>query len=227
MLAIRLQRLGKKKQPTYRVIVSEKHKDTQAGSLEILGHYNPQREPAEIVLDQERIKHWLSVGAQPSNTVHNLLVNAGILKGDKKKSVVITNKRQGKLDTANAEKAQKEVEAKEAEKATKAEAIPEETPEEKTEEVITEEIVGEPVGEEVKEDVLEEVSAEDTTVEEKKEAEENAESTEEEITTETMTEGMDAIEAVEDEKAEEKVEPVVEDVQTLDIEPKESTEESK
>ncbi|MCF6276273.1 MAG: 30S ribosomal protein S16 [Candidatus Magasanikbacteria bacterium] len=157
MLAIRLQRRGKKKQPVYRVIVSEKHKDTQAGSLEILGHYNPLVKPSKIVLKVDRIKYWISVGAQPSNTVFNLLVKEGVIKGDKKKSVTITNKRQGKIDASNTEKIKKEADAKakaleekeakkiaaetekaEAKKVEAEKAKTEETP--KEEEIKTEEI---------------------------------------------------------------------------------------
>ena len=93
MLRIRLQRIGKKKQPTYRLIVSEKTKDTQAGSLEILGEYNPVRTEKVINLKEDRIKHWISVGAQPSNTVNNLLIKAGVIEGKAQKSVTITNKR--------------------------------------------------------------------------------------------------------------------------------------
>lgn len=98
MLTIRLQRLGKKKQPTYRVIVSEKHKDTQAGSLEILGHYNPTVNPKVKEFKADRINYWIQKGAQMSDTVHNLLLEAGIVEGKKKKSVAISKKRQGKID---------------------------------------------------------------------------------------------------------------------------------
>lgn len=97
MLIIRLQRLGKKKQPTYRLIVSEKHKDTQAGSLEILGHYNPTVNPKIKEFKTERIKYWLQKGAQLSDTVHNLLLEAGIVEGKKKKSVYLSNKRRAKI----------------------------------------------------------------------------------------------------------------------------------
>ena len=85
MLAIRLQRRGKKKQPVYRFIVSESAKDTQAGALENLGFYNPVIQPKEIKLNEERIKYWLSVGAKPSATVQNLLIEAGIMKEGKRK----------------------------------------------------------------------------------------------------------------------------------------------
>lgn len=80
---IRLQRIGKKKQPTYRVVVSEKSKDLFGAQLEILGNYNPVAKPKTIELKAERIKYWLSVGAQASATVHNLLVQNGVIHGKK------------------------------------------------------------------------------------------------------------------------------------------------
>ena len=110
MLRIRLQRLGRKKQPTYRFVVSERARDTQGNALEIVGHYNPVAQPKILELKVDRIKHWISVGAQPSATVHNLLVKEGILTGKKHKSVTLTNKRRAKL-------AEKEAAAEEAKKA--------------------------------------------------------------------------------------------------------------
>ena len=128
MLAIRLQRIGKKKQPTYRLVISENAKDTQGDSLEILGHYNPLSKDKTLEIKEDKIKYWLDKGAQPSNTVHNLLIKVGLVTGDKKKSVVITNKRQAKIDKKKAE-----VEAKAA--------VPKEKPieESKPEETVTEE----------------------------------------------------------------------------------------
>lgn len=99
MLMIRLQRVGKKKQPSYRLIVSDKRKDTQAGSLEILGHYNPLANPKVIKIDAERVKYWLSVGAQPSDTVHNMLVRQEIIAGKKRRVVTISNTRKAKMAT--------------------------------------------------------------------------------------------------------------------------------
>jgi len=98
MLMLRLQRIGKKKHPIYRLIVSEKQRDTQAGSLEILGFFSPQEKNKELELKVERIKYWLSIGAQPSTTVHNLLLKKGILSGKKQRSVSISKKRQAKID---------------------------------------------------------------------------------------------------------------------------------
>lgn len=129
MLVIRLQRIGKKKQPTYRFVINEKTRDTQAKSLEILGEYNPVAKEKVINLKEDRIKHWLSQGAQTSATVHNLLVKAGLVEGKSRDVVTISNKRQGKLNEkkAAAEEKKRQVEeaakaAKEAEAAAKAEA---------------------------------------------------------------------------------------------------------
>ncbi|MFH0857252.1 MAG: 30S ribosomal protein S16 [Candidatus Magasanikbacteria bacterium] len=97
MLRIRLQRMGKKKQPTYRFIVSEKTKDTQGRSLEIIGKYNPIVNPKVLEINKERVLHWISVGAQPSNTVNNILIKEGIITGKKMKSVTITTKRAKKI----------------------------------------------------------------------------------------------------------------------------------
>jgi len=123
MLKIRLQRMGKKKQPTYRVIVSENTKDTQAGSLEILGQYDPVSKPKRVNFNVERIKHWLQQGAQASDTVYNLLVQEGILSGDKKRTVSLSKKRTNKIEEKN--KVAEEEKAKAAEKAS-AKAVAEE-----------------------------------------------------------------------------------------------------
>ena len=80
---IRLQRIGKKKQPQFRVAVSDKRKDLFGPQLEILGHYNPIAKPKIIMLNGERIKHWLALGAQSSATVHNLLVSQGVIQAKK------------------------------------------------------------------------------------------------------------------------------------------------
>lgn len=97
MLMLRLQRLGKSKHPSYRLIVSDKRKDPQAGHLEILGVYNPAVNPKVIDFKVDRIKYWISVGAKGSATVHNLLVNQGVLTGKKKKSVALSNKRRAEI----------------------------------------------------------------------------------------------------------------------------------
>jgi small subunit ribosomal protein S16 len=86
MLAIKLQRVGKKKQPSFRVVVSEKHRDPWGTHVEAVGHVDPLAEPKKVTLDEERIRYWLSKGAQPTATVHNLLVDAKIIEGKKRKA---------------------------------------------------------------------------------------------------------------------------------------------
>ncbi len=83
MLVIRLQRIGKKNRPHYRLVVSEKSRDLAGRHLEILGNYDPIANPKVVNLEAERIKHWLAVGAQPSASVHNLLVSNKIIEGKK------------------------------------------------------------------------------------------------------------------------------------------------
>ena len=82
MLIIRFFRIGKKNQPFFRIVVTEKKNPSQGGRfLEILGSYNPLTK--DKVLKTERIKYWLSVGAQVSDSVHNLLITEKIIKGKK------------------------------------------------------------------------------------------------------------------------------------------------
>ena len=83
MLAIRLQRIGKKNRPHYRVVVSENARDLYGKHLDLLGNYDPIAVPKIINLNADRIKHWISVGAQPSASVHNLLVTHKIIEGKK------------------------------------------------------------------------------------------------------------------------------------------------
>ena len=97
MLTIRLQRVGKTKQPTYRFIISEKTRDTQGHYLELLGNYNPQDKENKITVKSDRIEYWISKGAQMSNTVNNLLVKSGVIKGKKAKSVFLSVKRKKKI----------------------------------------------------------------------------------------------------------------------------------
>lgn len=80
---IRLARTGKTKKAYFRVIVSEKTKDTHGDYLEVLGHVDPHTEPRQVVLKADRIKHWLSKGAKPSASVHNMLVENEVITGEK------------------------------------------------------------------------------------------------------------------------------------------------
>ena len=97
MLTIRLQRIGKKKTASYRLIVSEKARDTHDRYLELLGTFDPHAKENQFKPVKTRIEYWLSKGAQTSDTVHNLFVKAGILKEKVKKSVFLSKKRQAKL----------------------------------------------------------------------------------------------------------------------------------
>ena len=73
MLMIRLSRIGKKKKPYYRVVVIERTRPRDGRIKEEVGTYDPLKKPAEIKLDAERIKHWIDLGAQPSDTVRSFL----------------------------------------------------------------------------------------------------------------------------------------------------------
>ena len=80
---IRLARVGKTKKPYFRLIVSEKNKDTHGDYLESLGHINPHANPRATELKTDRIKYWLGVGAQASPSVRNMLIEAGVMSGEK------------------------------------------------------------------------------------------------------------------------------------------------
>lgn len=73
MLAIRLMRMGAKKSPSYRVVVKEKLSKRDGAYVENVGFYNPTREPAEIRLKMERVNYWIGRGAQPTDTVRQLI----------------------------------------------------------------------------------------------------------------------------------------------------------
>ncbi len=70
---IRLMRTGKKKQPSFRVVVADGRSPRDGRYIEILGHYNPRTDPSTIQIDTERVDHWLGVGAQPSEAVTKLI----------------------------------------------------------------------------------------------------------------------------------------------------------
>lgn len=84
MNSIRLSRVGRKNAPTFRVVVVPTHKDPWGKTLEIVGNYNPRSTPVQIELKADRIKHWLADGAEASDTVWNLLVDAKIVEGKKR-----------------------------------------------------------------------------------------------------------------------------------------------
>jgi small subunit ribosomal protein S16 len=73
MLSIRLRRTGSTKRPYYRVVVADSRSWRDGRFVEVLGHYDPRRDPAVVKIDEERAKHWIGMGAQASETVRSLL----------------------------------------------------------------------------------------------------------------------------------------------------------
>ncbi len=80
MLRIRLRRVGKKKQPAYRLVVADSRAPRDGAFVEIIGHYNPLTDPATLQIDEEKARSWLSRGAQPSEAVAKLLARQGIIE---------------------------------------------------------------------------------------------------------------------------------------------------
>lgn len=98
MVRIRLRRTGKTKQPSYRLVIADSRAPRDGKFIEIIGHYNPIRQPKELVVKEDRARYWLSVGAQPSDTVVRLLKQINVLDAN------------GKVTEASAEVATESVE---------------------------------------------------------------------------------------------------------------------
>ena len=77
---IRLKRMGAKKAPFYRIVVSESRSPRDGRFIEEIGTYNPLKDPGEIVVDKERAAYWIGCGAQPSDTVRALLKKSEVIK---------------------------------------------------------------------------------------------------------------------------------------------------
>ena len=73
MLRIRLFRVGKKKQPSYRIVVADARSPRDGAIVEQVGIYNPLTDPATVVIDNEKVQKWIGVGAKPSDTVQRLI----------------------------------------------------------------------------------------------------------------------------------------------------------
>ena len=73
MLAIRMRRAGSKNRPFFRVVVTEAKSAREGRFVEVLGHYNPRTKPETLEIDRERLAHWLTAGAAPSDTVRTLI----------------------------------------------------------------------------------------------------------------------------------------------------------
>lgn len=78
MVKIRLTRIGAHKNPFYRIIVADSRARRDGPFIEIIGTYDPKKEPSEIKLDSERAKYWLERGAQPTDVVRKLLQKAAV-----------------------------------------------------------------------------------------------------------------------------------------------------
>jgi small subunit ribosomal protein S16 len=153
MLMIRLQRVGRRNHAEFRVVVTEKARAAKSSKIkELVGNYNPHTN--SFTVDEDRVKYWMSVGAQASPTLHNLLVSNGVIKGEKinvlpKKSPVVkedlpaqAGKEEEKATKEVTEEEKQEEAVKEAAEVAKDEEPEEEAvkeaPEEKSEEVTEE-----------------------------------------------------------------------------------------
>ena len=123
MLRIRLRRTGRKKLPSYRVVVADQNAPRDGAFVEIVGHYNPRTEPRTVELKEDRIKHWLSVGAQPTETVHRLIYERGLWDVAPRKLASKPSKADAKAEAEAKAKAEADAQAQaEAETRAKAEA---------------------------------------------------------------------------------------------------------
>ena len=84
MVKIRLRRVGAKKRPSYRVMVTDVRAPRDGVFIDTIGHYDPLTEPETVVIDEEKALHWLSQGAQPTATASRLLSKTGIMEKFKK-----------------------------------------------------------------------------------------------------------------------------------------------
>ena len=82
MLRIRLKRIGRKKQPAYRIVVADSRAPRDGRPVQEIGHYNRLTNPPEVVIDGERALYWVGQGAQPSEAVNRILVSQGLLQGE-------------------------------------------------------------------------------------------------------------------------------------------------
>jgi len=103
MVRIRLRRTGKTKQPSYRVVVADSSSPRDGKFIEIIGHYNPVQQPKVLLIKGDRARHWLSVGARPSDTVTFLLKKVNILDQDGRvipESEIVSNQSQTEQQVA-------------------------------------------------------------------------------------------------------------------------------
>ena len=98
MLAIRMRRVGSKKKPYFRVVVTEARSARESDFVENVGTYHPRSKPAKVEINKERIQHWLKMGARPSDSVRTLL--AKHLTRDMAVPVAAASTRAGQVETA-------------------------------------------------------------------------------------------------------------------------------
>ncbi len=79
MVKIRLKRMGMKKKPFYRVVVTDERNARDGRFIEEIGYYNPLTEPVDLKINADRAKYWLGVGAQPTDTTRSLLKKSGVI----------------------------------------------------------------------------------------------------------------------------------------------------
>lgn len=96
MVKIRLKRTGRKGQPHYRIVVIESTRARDSKPIEEIGYYNPRTSPSTIVLDKEAAQKWLDQGAQPTETMEQILVKQGLLKEIKRGSKLAKQKKKKK-----------------------------------------------------------------------------------------------------------------------------------
>lgn len=109
MLAIRLARIGKKNKPYYKLVVQEKTWAPKSKAIELVGAYDPHTNPPTMTLKKERILYWIGKGAQCSETVHNMLVNAKVIDAPKRR--VVRGKKKAAAAEEKAEQKKAEVKA--------------------------------------------------------------------------------------------------------------------
>ena len=160
---IRLRRMGRKKKPHYRVVVADSASPRDGRFVETLGYYKPLSDPARLVIDLERVDHWISEGASPSGTVKSLIAKAR-RGGDEIVAVGVEDPEEAKAKRAEKITARRAAEAKAAaEKEAAAEAEAEEEAAEEPAAEAEEEAAEEPAAE------AEEEAAEEPAAEEEKE----------------------------------------------------------
>jgi len=123
MLAISLMRMGSKGKPFYRLVVKEKRSKRDGKYLENVGTYNPMLDPAEVLLNHDRIQYWIGVGAQPTDTVKSLIKNNPVqTEEERAASLAAREEKRAAAEQAKAEALKAEAEKREAERVAAEEA---------------------------------------------------------------------------------------------------------